>query len=182
MALRSTAYQVCSQAVLALGGMPITDAETAERRFLEYNYDDIKKNLLSIHDWKFATRRQYPAYRSSSNGYYIDAGSEVLRPLYFEKKVRFRSEHGRIFLDEDGGHFYYIKNVSEDEMPSFFKRALVDFLIAHLAPMMTESMSRTDFFTRKAEHSLRVAKKADEALASREYGKITDFAFISARR
>ncbi len=66
-------------------------------------------------------------------------------------------------------------------MPPFFRRTLVDFLVANLAPLMTASLSRTDFFTRKAEHSLRVAQKADGSYRDSR-PVVRDSLLISARR
>lgn len=183
MALPSSAYSICSQAVLALGGMPITDNDNVEKRFLDYNYSDIKNYLLATHDWHFATRKIFPNYQHSSRrGHYFDLAADVLRPLKFAKRVQFRINGRQVHLSEPGGEFSYIWHVREDSMPPFFRRILVDFLIANLAPLMTGSITRTDFFTRKAEHSLRVGQQIDQTFSSAKNVNITDFPFISVRR
>ena len=180
-ALNAAAYPICSQASMALGGQPITaNTDSAAHDYLRYGYEEIKKYLLTVHPWRFATKQIKVSPTKRDGGFYLDIPADLLRVVRFDKDADFLKEGNRFKLASEVSTLNYLYNIPEGAMPSYFRRVLVDFLVANLVLLFSGSISQTDFFTRKAEHTLRVAIKTDAP--HQPVKKITRFPFIEARR
>jgi len=179
--LNPAAYPICSQASMVLGGNPITaDTDSVAHDYLRYAYEEIKEYLLTVHPWRFATKHLKVTCESQNGNFYCDVPQDLLGVVRFENDVNFLREETRFKLASKVSTLDYLYNVSEGLMPSYFRRVLVDFLVANLVVLSGGGISHTDFFTRKAEHTLRVAVKTDSPHQPTK--SIQQFPFVEVRK
>lgn len=185
-----TATDLCSRALIALGGRPIAgfDEATVEAEVARHLYPSIRDGLLSAHPWRFATLQaalpRLPQAPSADYAFAFQLPPDFLRALSAGRPERgrgltYRISGRRLEADVEALTLTYIVRPDESGFPPFFDLALIARLSADFCLPLTESTSRAQLLHQLAEAEFRRAKAIDSQ--QDEPGRIEDFTLVEAR-
>lgn len=185
-----TAIDLCSRALIALGGRPIAgfNDATVEAEVVRHLYPSLRDALLSSHPWRFATRQvslpRLPQAPSADYGQAFQLPADFLRALSAGLPDRGRGLSYRITgqqleADAEALTLTYICRPDETGFPPFFDLALIARLSADFCLPLTESTSRAQLLHQLAEAEFRRAKAIDSQ--QDEPGRIEDFTLVEVR-
>lgn len=168
-----TKYTIASQALIKVGGTPITTFDGTDRQSVVVSnlYDDTKKGLLYYTFWNFAVHKTQLAALSEtitdSNYKYVYQlpGDTVRVKGITDSNGTFNNdysvENNKIYANTSPLILEYIREKSESDFPPFF----VETLIAKLAFEICEGVSGVgtmqDRLAREFEQKLSKAMTVD---------------------
>lgn len=185
-----TATDLCSRALIALGGRPIASFEeaTVDAEIARHLYPSIRDGLLSSHPWRFATTQRalprLPQAPSADYGFSFQLPPDFLRalsagPAEQGRGLSYRISGRRLDAGVDDLTLTYIFRPDESGFPPFFDLALIARLSADFCLPLTESTSRAQLLHQLAEAEFRRAKTIDSQ--QDEPGRIEDFTLVEVR-
>ena len=204
MATGDTSVSICSDALVMLGAATIsafdegTDTATACDRL----YPDIRDNLLSTYQWSWSLKKVQLARLSTAPvgewkyAYQLpgDMLSGVLAVFEtsgtYERPRRYGWEvyADQVFTNLETIFIDYQATVAEDKLPPYFVRLLKTAVAAELAVVVTDQISKADYYKNQAFGSpgqnnrggyLREAMNIDGRGKSSEV--IEDYPLVSVR-
>lgn len=163
MAAGDTDVSICSDALVLLGAAPIssfadgTDIATA----CELLYPDLRDSLLSRYPWSWSYQKTQIARLGitpdNQYKYAYQLPGDMLsgvRALFADSStdqapVRYGWEiYGdQLYTNLETVYIDYQSTVLEDKMPAYFVRLLRTALAAELGIVVTDQLSKTDYFT-----------------------------------
>jgi hypothetical protein len=185
-----TATDLCSRALIALGGRPIAafDEATLEAELARHLYTPVRDGLLSAHPWRFAVRQaalpRLPQGPAADFAHAFQLPPDFLRALSAGLSDRgrglgYRISGARLEADVDNLTLTYVGRPDESGFPPFFDLALIARLAAEFCLPLTESTSRAQLLFKAADDEFRRAKGIDSQ--QDEPGRIEDFTLVEAR-
>lgn len=188
MALSAT--DLCSRALIALGGRPIAafDEATLEAELARHLYAPVRDGLLSAYPWRFAVRQAalplLPQAPAADFTHAFQLPPDFLRALSAGladqgRGLAYRISGFRLEADTDALTLTYIARPDESGFPPFFDLALIARLAAEFCLPLTESTSRAQLLFKVADDEFRRAKAIDSQ--QDEPGRIEDFTLVEVR-
>lgn len=188
--MASTAVQLCTRALIALGARPIASFEegSVEAQVAGQLYPGLRDALLSAHPWNFATAQgrlaRLAAQPVADFAYAFQLPPAFLRALSAGQGTRgrgveYRIAERRLHADSDAVVLTYLYRPREVDFPPFFDQALVARLAAEFCLPLTESASRAEVLTRLAERELQRARQIDAQQDAPP--RLEDFPLVEAR-
>ncbi len=186
----TTAAELCTRALIALGARPIASLEETgvEAQVCRTLYPGLRDTLLTAHPWSFATAQaglpRLAALPVADFRHAFQLPDGFLRALSAGRGPRGRGLEYRIAenrLHANAGEVVltYIHRMPESEFPAFFQHALTARLAAEFCLPITESISRAEALMRIAEGAFQQAKQIDSQQDAPP--RIEDFALFEAR-
>ena len=171
--MATTKFTIASQALLKVGGNPITTFDGTDRQSVVVSnmYTDTKKSLLYYTFWNFATQKVELAALvetiedATYNYVYQLPGDYVRIKGIFDNagngSTDFSIEKNRVYANMSPLNLEYIQEKDESEFPPYF----TEVLIAKVAYEICEGVSGVgalqDRLLRDYERKLQVAKTVD---------------------
>ena len=167
-----TDLQLCSKALILCGANTISsfDEGTVEAEIAGTLYASTRDALLSAHRWQFCTaqhrlnkRADRPvadyrfAYQLPNDFLAVISLGDAARPQ--GAGATYRIMEARIETDLDGAILTYTFRADERRYPPYFSQALISALAAAFALPITESNTRADRMTTRAERDFQQAKR-----------------------
>jgi hypothetical protein len=170
--MASSAVQLCSRALTALGATPIASFQetSAEAQVCRQLYAGLRDALLSAHPWSFAMAQarlpRLAAQPVADFAHAFQLPPDFLRALSAGsgrrgRGVAYRIAERRLHADVDGVVLTYVYRPREPDFPPFFDQALAARLAAEFCLPLTESTSRAEALSRLAEAEFRRARQID---------------------
>lgn len=204
MAAGDTALSICSDALILLGAAPLssftegTDAAQACDRL----YPDLRDTLLSNYQWSWSVKKeqlarlataptnewkyayQMPGDMLSGVIAVFQSGNTNERPLRYGWEL-----YGdQIYTNLEEVYIDYQGTINESKMPNYFVRLLRTALAAELALVITDQITKADYFRTMAYGTVADAGRGGllrEAMNVDSRGKppqvIEDFSLIDVR-
>ena len=167
MAGSTSAIQISSNALILLGHPPIASFEEpgAGAQAASNLYEQSYLNMLTIHRWRFATKKAELARLSGTplNGftYKFQLPNDILylirKDVGFDYEVYGSELHSNNLTEE----IDYIHRVNEDNLPPYFIKAFEFFMASQLAIPVVGNTTRADYYASMYEMQLKRAKFAD---------------------
>lgn len=153
-------YKLCSMALTLIGAAPITsfEEETDVSRACAEIYDDFAKYILTLHTWRFNSKKQQLTRLNSTP---VNVWLYAFQKPADEIRIHAVYESGQdgaqpiqdfdIFGDEIYTNFTtlyadYQYYPAEVYWPSYFVEFAKNALAAQLAPIITDDYKRADFY------------------------------------
>jgi hypothetical protein len=186
----STAVQVCSNALVELGGLPINSFDNLSDRALAAAnlYPQIRDAVLRSHPWNCATKRVVLSPDSVAPSFGWDYGftlpGDNLRVLSITERPgdheAYEIEDGRILCDTNVIYLRYVyRNDNPAKWDSTLTRAMTLAMAAVLAIPVTEDKDKKIEKERELQALLRTARAVDGMETPPE--SIDDFPLLMAR-
>jgi hypothetical protein len=169
----ATKFTIASQALLKVGGTPITTFDGTDRQSVVCSnmYDDTKKSLLYYTFWNFATQKSQLAQLSetitdASYKYVYQLPGDTIRVKgIFDNSghtsADFSVEKNRIYTNIDPLNVEYIQEKDESDFPPFFVEVLIAKLAFEICEAVTGVGTLQDRLSKDYERKLQVAKTVD---------------------
>lgn len=169
---------IVNVALRLVGAQPITsldDGSEGANAAIDI-YEELRDDLLTSHEWNFATRRVKLAQSSTEPAYEFDHAyalpSDWLRTISVSDndsgygRVDYREEEidnqGVIVTSADDVYLAYVYRVTDpNRMSTDFRRALQLALARDLAIPLAESLSMSEKYERSAARALGRARSKD---------------------
>jgi hypothetical protein len=188
--MASTAVQLCTRALIALGARPIAafDDASTEAQVAGQLYPGLRDALLSAHPWNFATAQaQLPQVAQEPVADYAHAYQlppDFLRALSAGRPGRgrgleYRIAQRRLHTDADPVILTHVYRPPESDFPPFFEQALSARLAAEFCLPLTESTSRAETLARLSDRELQRARQIDSQQDAPP--RIEQFPLVEAR-
>jgi hypothetical protein len=185
----STAVQVCSNALVELGGLPINSFDNLSDRALAAAnlYPQIRDAVLRSHPWNCATKRVVLSPDSVAPAFGWDYAFTLpgnnLRVLSItpdREREPFALEDGKILCDTDTVYLRYIyRNDNPAKWDATLTRAMTLAMAAVLAIPVTEDKDKKVEKERELQALLRTARAVDGQEEPPD--EIDDFPLLAAR-
>ena len=167
-------FELCSQALVALGAMPIASFEegSAESTVAGTRYSSVRDGLLSSNPWSFArgqlTLAKLAGSPTADFRYAYQLPSDFLRALSVGsaaarsgRGVEYRISEKRLSTDTNGVVLTYLFRPDETVFPAYFAEVLIAKLAAEFSLPLTENTARTEALARLAEAAVQRARTID---------------------
>ena len=168
-----TKFTIASQALLKVGGTPITTFDGTDRQSVVCSnmYEDTKKSLLYYTFWNFATQKVQLAkldetIADSSYDYVYSLQGDTVRVKgIFDSNGNnssdFSVEKSRIYSNMDPMYVEYIQEKDESDFPPFFVEVLIAKLAYEICEAVTGVGTLQDRLQQDYQRKLQVAKTVD---------------------
>lgn len=168
-----TKFTIASQALLKVGGTPITTFDGTDRQSVVCSnmYDDTKKSLLYYTFWNFATQKSQLAkldetIADASYDYVYQLPGDTVRVKGIfdtggDKSTDFSVEKNRIYSNINPMFIEYIQEKDESDFPPFFVEVLIAKLAFEICEAVTGVGTLQDRLSKDYERKLQVAKTVD---------------------
>lgn len=167
MAGSTSAIQMSSNALILLGHPPIAsfDEPGAGPQAAGNLYEQSYLNLLTIHRWRFATKKAQLARLSAAplNGftYQFQLPSDLLYLIKKDSGFDYEIYGDKLHSNNTSEEIDYLYRVNEDALPPYFAKAFEFFMAAQMAIPVVGNTSRADYYAGLYEMQLKRAKFAD---------------------
>lgn len=186
-----TDVSLCSKALLKIGAQTITSFQdgTAEAETAANLYPIIRDGLLSSYPWSFAIFQKKLARLDmkpvADYQYAYQLPTEFLRIISAGSGnrgsgIEYRIFENKIYTNSQDVIITYISKVNENIFPTFFCEALVSRLAAEFCIPLTESSSRAEYLSKKADTEIKQARLIDAQQSTPL--KFEDFTLVEARK
>ena len=185
MAGSTSAIQLSSNALILLGHPPISsfDEPGAGAQAASNLYEQSYLNLLTIHRWRFATKKAQLARLTAAplNGftYQFQLPSDLLYLIRKESGGDYEIYGDRLYSNSGTESIDYIYRVNEDNLPPYFIKAFEFFMASQLAIPVVGNSTRAAEYNGMYEMQLKRAKFADST--QRPQDTFTDSPYTQAR-
>lgn len=162
---------ICSNALLILGALPINSLEEeSDRARLASNlYDGVKLAVLRAHPWNCCVTRvalsplsTTPAFDYSYEFTLPPDCAKVLQVGEYTTEIDYRIERGKILADESAIYLKYVSSdVSEGSYDHLLVEALKYAMAAQMAYPTTQNASMAELMEAKYQQVLREAQTVD---------------------
>lgn len=167
-----SALDLCSQALLKIGASPIHafDAKTAESKIATALYESVKQNILSSFPWTFAIKTERLAKLSIdpeadfSHAFQIPNECLCVLSVGMNEKstgLSYQIKGTQLLTTANDVYATYLRDVSESELPPFFRQALVSRLASEFCLPLTENTTLANFLLKQAEMDEKKARVID---------------------
>lgn len=169
MAGSTSAIQISSNALILLGHPPISsfDEPGAGAQASSNLYEQSYLNLLTIHRWRFATKKAQLARLSEAplNGYQykFQLPPDLLYLIKKDEGFKYEVFGDELHSNNLAEEIDYIYRVNEDNLPPYFIKMFEFFFAAQLAIPVVGNTSRADYYANLYEMQLKRAKFADSS-------------------
>lgn len=186
MAGSTSAIQISSNALILLGHPPISsfDEPGAGAQGASNLYERSYLNLLTIHRWRFATKKALLARLSASplNGYkyQFQLPNDLLYLIKKEDGFNYEVYGDKLYSDNLTESIDYIYRVNEDNLPPYFVKMFEFFFASQLAIPVVGNTSRAEYYASMYEMQLKRAKFADST--QRPGDTFTQNPYVDVRR
>lgn len=172
-----TKIDLCSQALLKIGENAITSftGNTPAAKVAKGLYDLTIDSLLSMHPWRFATKK-WNLVKNSDDDFIIPA--DCLRIISVNAR-RFEIVGNRIFSPNKNIEIKGIVRVDAAKFPAAFSRAAVTKLAMEFSIPLTGNQNTYALMNAVYENELRDARFIDSS--SDQGNPINDFSLVTAR-
>ncbi|MFH1805358.1 MAG: hypothetical protein ABID63_10775 [Pseudomonadota bacterium] len=193
MALSDVA--LCARALVMIGAAPIASfaEETTEAEVAAMLYPAIRDGMLAGYPWRFAARGRWLARLGESGNDADDEGDSLFAlPGDFIRLLslsgaggdiaRFEVRHQAVACPAGRAarvYLHYVGRLPEASFPAWFDLALIARLAAEFCLPLTESTSRADYLSKRADDQFRQARLADAQQSTPH--AIRDFTLLEAR-
>lgn len=167
MAGSTSAVQISSNALILLGHPPIAsfDEPGAGAQASSNLYENSYLNLLTIHRWRFATKKAQLARLSEAplNGfsYQFQLPSDLLYLIRKESGFDYEIYGDKLYSNNTTESIDYTYRVEEDNLPPYFIKTFEFFMAAQLAIPVAGNSTRANEYNGMYEMQLKRAKFAD---------------------
>lgn len=167
MAGSTSAIQISSNALILLGHPPIAsfDEPGAGAQAASNLYEQSYLNMLTIHRWRFATKKAQLSRLSGSplNGYMYKHQLPNDMLYLIKKDIGFNYEifGSELHSNNTTEEIDYLYRVKEDNLPPYFIKAFEFFMAAQLAIPVVGNSTRAEQYNKMYEMQLKRAKFAD---------------------
>jgi len=185
----STAVQVCSNAIVELGGQPINSFDDLSDRALAAAnlYPQVRDAVLRSHPWNCATKRVVLSPDSAAPAFewvyaFIVPGDcvRILSIAEGREREPFEFEDGKILCDSNVVYLRYVyRNDNPAKWDATLTRAMTLAMAAVLAIPVTEDKDKKIEKERELQALLRTARAVDGQEVPPE--EIDDYPLLAAR-
>jgi hypothetical protein len=142
--------EICNRALIRLGADTITDISeqnSKEARLCNILYNQVRKELLRLHPWNFATKRQILAADVDDPDfefyYSYSLPSDCIRVLKVNDFTsNFKIEMNKLLSDDDGIELIYIYDATD---PTQFDTLFTSIFVLKLAMEMSYNITGATF-------------------------------------
>lgn len=166
-----TKFDICTTASYLVGGEDIAsfDEDTRESRIASRIYETTKRQLLQMHPWSFARKRQdlvKTTNTPSDYAYEYQIPTDCLRVLKKDTPVNNYIIVGdKLYTDSNTVELSYLYDVAEVDLPDYFVRALEYCLAEILAAALAQDESMVQLMNGLKDGAYRTAKLIDSQMS-----------------
>ena len=185
-----TDISLCSKAMLKIGAQRIVsfDDGSVEGEVASNLYPIIRDGLLSSYPWSFAVSQmrlpRVDITPVADYQYAYQLPSDFLRVMSAGsgkgRGGEYKILRDRIHTNIDNLILTYVFRPYEGNFPAYFSEILISKLAAEFCLPITESTSRAEYLTKKAENEFARAKSVDAQQATPTC--FEDFSLVEARK
>lgn len=173
--------EIISNSMILIGANPISSlSEGTEGVVGNALYEEIYENLLSIHPWRFATKKQQLSRLTDTPlnnfSYKFQLPSDLITVLNVYNNHDYEIYKDTLFADYEEVSIDYRFRVDETLLPSYFVKTLQYYLASEFAITITDNSQRAALYNEKYEMQLKRAKYVDSS--SRPSDSIQDYPLI----
>jgi len=167
MAGSTSAIQIASNSLILLGHPPIASFEEAGAGAQASSnlYEQSYQSLLTIHRWRFATKKAQLARLSAAplNGfsYQFQLPSDLLYLIKKESGFDYEIYEDKLYSNNTTESIDYLYRVNEDMLPAYFVKAFEFLMASQLAIPVVGNSTRAAEYNKMFEMQLKRAKFAD---------------------
>lgn len=176
---------LCSNALVLLGDRPISSFNDsgAGAEVASNLYESSYKNLLSMHRWRFAVKKQRLSRLSTppSNQwqYQYQLPTDCIAPITNYPVNDYELYEDKIFANTNEFNLDYVYRVDESKLPDFFSKTMEFYLAMQFAIPITGNSTRMGEMMQLFTQQLKNAKNVDSTI--RPNAGIYDSPFTSIR-
>ena len=169
----ATKFTIASQALIKIGGTPITSFDGTDRQSVVVSnlYDDTKKGLMYYTFWNFATHKvqlsaltETPTDPNYTSAHQLP-GDYIRVKGVFDAEGRLRGdysvENNKIYASFNPLYLEYIRQMDESNFPPFFVEVLIAKLAYEICEGVTGVGTLQDRLAREFENKLAKAMTVD---------------------
>lgn len=166
--MATTDVSVCNGALIMVGANDInTFADnTIEAKLCSSIYKDTKKTLLQYHPWRFSLIQKdlggaLTAEPEFEWDYKYQLPSNLLRIIRMEKDADYEIFGEALYTNQRTAKIIYQIEPSEEDLPSYFLRALQFHLARIFSMSLQEDVNKMNIFERAADKETARARQLD---------------------
>ena len=169
MAGSTSAIQISSNALILLGHPPISsfDEPGAGAQAASNLYEQSYLNMLTIHRWRFATKKQQLSRLTATplNGYnyQFQLPNDLLYLIRKDEGFEYEIYGDKLLSNNLVEEIDYIYRVDESSLPPYFVKAFEFFMAMQLAIPVVGNSTRAGEYNNMYEMQLKRAKFADSS-------------------
>jgi len=167
MAGSTSKIQLISNALILIGDAPISSLnDSGAGAIVGANlYESSYNNMLSLHKWRFATKKATLARLSdkplSGYDYQYQLPADLLIVHNTSASYDFDIYEDKIFTNKDTLEIEYTFKVAEDYLPAYFIKAFEFFLASEFSIPVTGNATRATTYQAMFKDQMRKAKGLD---------------------
>lgn len=167
MAGSATSVSIASNALILLGHPPISDFSEpgAGAQAATNLYEQSYRNLLTIHRWRFATKKAQLSRLSqeplNEYKYQFQLPDDMLYLIRTEYDHDYEVYGDKLYSNSAAVSIDYLYRVDESQLPAYFIKTMEFFLAAQFAIPVTANSTRMQEYMAFYEQQLRRAKFVD---------------------
>lgn len=180
----STDVAIANTALIMNGADDINSFSdnTFEAKLASSTYETTKEALLQAYPWRFTLKQAdlggaLAASPEFQWDYQYQLPSDCLRIISLQHNADYELYDKQVYTNEKPCKIVYQRNVSEANMPSYFRRALEFRLARVFAISLQEDVNKMSVFERAADKETARARQLDAQ--QRTTQRIPDIAFTS---
>ena len=157
--------EIINRALVKVGVNPIQglNENSAESIVVKDMYSGVRDGVLCAYPWTFAKRKSILTKTSTLS---VDGKNSFVLPndalrILSVNTDEYEIAGGVLLSDEDSICINYIGRPAEMDFPAYFDGALVAKLASEICLPLTDSTTRTEFFTKVSEKEFRTARLID---------------------
>lgn len=171
--MATTKFTISTQALLKVGGTPITSFDGTDRQSIVCSnmYEDTKKSLLFYTFWNFATQKvelaalsETPVDKTYAFAYQLPGDYVRVKGIFNkngQKSEDFSIEKNKVFANFSPINLEYIQEKVEADFPPFFTEVLIAKLAYEICEAVTGVGTLQDRLVRDYETKLKQARVVD---------------------
>lgn len=187
--MATSKIEICNSALLKLGVEPISSfADTSKAATLcKYQYDRVRRKLLSAHLWNFAIKRSNLAKLADvplfGYGAAFQLPTDCIRPLTTNQSKDFEEEGKTILMNSDSCILQYISDITDVSFfEAFFEEAFSFLLAAEFAYPLKQSDTLRQSMMASAKLEIRDARFYDAKTGrTNDTKKLQEDVWLNAR-
>ena len=171
--MATTKFTISTQALLKVGGTPITSFDGTDRQSIVCSnmYEDTKKSLLFYTFWNFATQKtelaalaETPVDKSYKYAYQLPGDYIRIKGIFNSqghKSEDYSAEKNKVYANFTPINLEYIQEKVEADFPPYFTEVLIAKLAYEICEAVTGVGTLQDRLVRDYETKLKQARVVD---------------------
>ena len=166
--MTTTGVSICNSALLMVGSDDINSFEdaTIEAKVCKSIYEDTVQLLLQLHPWRFSLKQRDLGGKLSTDPEFKWANryqlpSDMLRVIAIQGNVDYEIFGDMLYTDAGTAKIVYQARPDEQDMPSYFVRALQFHLASIFTLSLQEDARKAGAFDARADKETVRAKSID---------------------